>query len=96
LIHLFGGIGGENKEFTPAGTVSGHFAYGLARVIEEPLAQEPQFDIQYQQIYAHNSGGLISGTHDWSSYTGNMQRGWLGMRPISDVVVKLDSFIQPF
>jgi predicted Abi (CAAX) family protease len=33
LIHLFGGIGGENKEFTPAGTVTGHFAYGLARVV---------------------------------------------------------------
>ena len=96
LIHLFGGIGGENKEFTPAGTVTGHFAYGLARVREEPIAQEPQFDIQYQQVYAHNSGGIVSGTHDWSSYTGDMSRGWLGIRPISDVVVKLDSFVEPF
>lgn len=96
LIHLFGGIGGENKEFTPAGTVTGHYAYGLARVVEEPITQELQLDILYQQIYAHNSGGIVSGTHDWSSYTGNMQRGWLGIRPISDVVVKLDSFIEPF
>jgi predicted Abi (CAAX) family protease len=96
VIHLFGGIGGENKEFTPAGTVTGHFAYGLARVVKEPLAQELQFDIHYQQIYAHNTGGIVSGTHDWSSYTGDMQRGWLGIRPVSDVVVKLDSFIEPF
>ena len=96
LMHLFGGIGGENKEFTPAGTVTGHFAYGLARVRQEPLAQEPQFDIQYQQVYAHNSGGIVSGTHDWSSYTGDMSRGWLGIRPISDVVIKLDSFVEPF
>jgi predicted Abi (CAAX) family protease len=96
LIHLFGGIGGENKEFTPAGTVTGHFAYGLARVREEPIAQELQFDIQYQQIYAHNTGGIVSGTHDWSSYTGDMSRGWLGIRPLSDIVVKLDSFVEPF
>jgi predicted Abi (CAAX) family protease len=96
LIHLFGGIGGENKELTPAGTVTGHFAYGLARVVKESITQELQFDILYQQIYAHNSGGVVSGTHDWSSYTGDMARGWLGIRPISDVVVKLDSFITPF
>jgi predicted Abi (CAAX) family protease len=96
LIHLFGGIGGENKEFTPAGTVTGHFAYGLARVRAEPIAQELQFDVQYQQIYAHNTGGIVSGTHDWSSYTGDMARGWLGIRPVSDIVVKLDSFVEPF
>ena len=95
VIHLFGGIGGENKEFTPAGTVTGHFAYGLATVVTEPLANELQFDIQYQQVYAHNSGGIISGTNDWAAYTGDLQRGWLNLRPISDVVVKLDYFTQP-
>ncbi|HSM83243.1 MAG TPA: CPBP family glutamic-type intramembrane protease, partial [Nodosilinea sp.] len=96
VIHLFGGIGGENSEFIPAGTVTGHFAFGLARVVREPLADELQFDIHYQQIYAHSSPAVLSGTHDWAGYTGDMQRGWLGIRPISDVVVKLDSFITPF
>jgi predicted Abi (CAAX) family protease len=96
VIHLFGGIGGENSEFIPLGTVTGHFAYGLARVVREPIADELQFDIQYQQIYAHSSPAVLSGTHDWAGYTGDMQRGWLGIRPISDVVVKLDSFITPF
>ncbi|MBE9140080.1 CPBP family intramembrane metalloprotease [Nodosilinea sp. LEGE 07088] len=95
VIHLFGGIGGENKEFAPAGTVTGHFAYGLARVVREPITNELQFNIQYQQIYAHNSGGVLSGTHDWADYMGDMQRGWVGLRPVSDVVVKLDSFITP-
>ncbi|NJL49164.1 MAG: hypothetical protein HC929_18990, partial [Leptolyngbyaceae cyanobacterium SM2_5_2] len=95
IIHLFGGIGGENSEFTPVGTVTGHFSYGLARVVREPIANELQFAINYQQVYAHNSGAVLSGTQDWSSYTGDMQRGWLGMRPLSDVVVKLDSFITP-
>ncbi|MGG6237623.1 CPBP family glutamic-type intramembrane protease [Nodosilinea sp. AN01ver1] len=96
VIHLFGGIGGENSEFIPAGTVTGHFAYGLARVVREPIADELQFDIQYQQIYAHNSPGVLSGTQDWSGYMGDMQRGWLGIRPVSDVVVKLDAFVAPF
>ncbi|MGD1931634.1 MAG: type II CAAX prenyl endopeptidase Rce1 family protein [Leptolyngbyaceae cyanobacterium] len=95
VIHVFGGIGGDNQELTPAGTVSGHFAYGLAQVVVEPIAQELQFKINYQQIYAHNSGGIISGTHDWSSYAGDMQRGWLGQRPFSDIVVKLDYFTEP-
>ncbi len=96
VIHLFGGIGGENSEVIPVGTVAGHFAYGLARVVREPIADELQFDIQYQQIYAHSSPAVLSGTHDWAGYTGDMQRGWLGIRPISDVVVKLDSLITPF
>jgi predicted Abi (CAAX) family protease len=96
VIHLFGGIGGENSEFIPLGTVTGHFAFGLARVVREPITGELQFDIQYQQIYAHSSPAVLSGTHDWAGYTGDMQRGWLGIRPISDVVVKLDSFITPF
>jgi len=96
IIHLFGGIGGENSEFAPVGTVTGHFSYGLARVVREPIANELQFDVNYQQVYAHNGGAVLSGTHDWSSYMGDMQRGWLGVRPVSDVVVKLDSFITPF
>jgi len=96
VIHLFGGIGGDNKELTPLGTVTGHFAYGLAQVKREPITQELQFAIQYQQIYAHNSGGVVSGTHDWHEYMGDLQRGWMGLRPVSDVVIKLDAFIEPF
>lgn len=96
VIHLFGGIGGENSEFIPLGTVTGHFAFGLARVVREPIANELQFNIQYQQIYAHSSPAVLSGTHDWAAYVGDMQRGWLGIRPISDIVVKLDSLITPF
>ena len=96
LVHLFGGIGGENSEFAPLGTVTGHFSYGLTRVTREPITNELQFAVQYQQVYAHNGGGIVSGTHDWADYTGDMQRGWLGLRPLSDIVVKLDSFITPF
>ncbi len=96
VIHLFGGVGGEHKEPTPGWTVTGHFAYGLAQVVQEPIAQELQFQLLYQQVYAHNLAGIVSGTHDWSSFMGDLQRGWLGLRPVSDVLVKLDSFTTPF
>ncbi|MBD0268747.1 MAG: CPBP family intramembrane metalloprotease [Cyanobacteria bacterium Co-bin8] len=95
VIHLFGGIGGDNKESASLVTVTGHFAYGLARVIREPFTGELQFSILYQQIYAHNTNGIVAGTHDWSAFMGDLQRGWLGQRPVSDVVVKLDYFTQP-
>lgn len=93
VMHLFGGIGGENKELTPLGTVTGHFSFGLARVVQEPITQELQFNVHYQQIYAHNAGGIVSGTQDWTAYAGDLQRGWIAQRPFSDILVKLDYFI---
>ncbi|HSM82594.1 MAG TPA: CPBP family glutamic-type intramembrane protease [Nodosilinea sp.] len=96
VIHLFGGIGGDNPEATPGGTVTGHFAYGLAEVVREPIAQELQLQLLYQQLYAHNPSGIVAGAHDWTAYMGDMQRGWLGLRPVSDVVVKLDALTTPF
>jgi predicted Abi (CAAX) family protease len=91
LIHLFGGIGGENAE--PAAKTPlywGHFAFGEARVIHEPLADEPIFEIIYHQVYAHNGDGLTAGTMHYSRYTGDRQFGWLGVRPIQDILIRLD------
>jgi len=96
VLHLFGGIGGENGETIVAGTVTGHFSYGIAQVVRDPFTQELKFDILYQQVYAHNPNGIISGTQTWTNYMGNLQRGWLGTRPISDVVIKLDALTQPY
>ncbi|UZQ54508.1 CPBP family glutamic-type intramembrane protease [Trichothermofontia sichuanensis B231] len=95
VIHSFGGIGGRQGEPTPGATVTGHFSYGLARVVRDPFTQELQFEIKYQQIYAHNPNGIISATHTWESYMGNLQRGWLGSRPVADIIVKLDALNQP-
>jgi predicted Abi (CAAX) family protease len=96
LMHLFGGIGGELAEGGTPGTVTGHFAYGVATVVRDRFTQEPQFDIVYHQIYGHNPNAIISGTIDWSAYTGNLERGWLGARPIADVIVKLDTLTESF
>lgn len=89
-IHLFGGIGGKKGESIQAGTVTGHFAYFFTRVVRDPFTQELQWDISYDQVYAHNPQGILSGSQSWANYTGNLQRGWLNSRPISNVIVKLD------
>jgi predicted Abi (CAAX) family protease len=90
LIHLFGGIGGADGEPTPGWTVTGHFAFGEAQVVRDPISGEPRFSLRYHQIYANNPNGIVSGTQDSSAYAGNLQRGWMGTRPISDLLVRLD------
>ena len=90
LIHAFGGIGGPGGEPTPGFTVTGHFAFGEAEVIADPFGGEPRFDLRYHQIYANNPDGIVSGSQEWSAWSGDLQRGWLGLRPISDVLVRQD------
>ena len=56
VIHLFGGYGPVDKPKKGLfKLVTGHFAYGFARIVREPLADELRFDIEYQQIYAPES-----------------------------------------
>jgi predicted Abi (CAAX) family protease len=90
LIHAFGGIGGPGGEPTPGFTVTGHFAFGEAEVIADPFGGEPRFDLRYHQIYANNPDGIVAGSQEWSAWSGNLQQGWLGLRPISDVLVRQD------
>ncbi|HIK08492.1 MAG TPA: CPBP family intramembrane metalloprotease [Trichormus sp. M33_DOE_039] len=96
LLHNFGGIGGKKAEGFPAFTVTGHFAFGLAEVVREPITQELQFAIEYAQIYANNSDGIISGKHSWADYMGNLQWGWAATRPISDVLMKFAPVTQDY
>lgn len=97
VLHIFGGIGGEQAE-TPSviGTTTGHFSYGVATVVRDAITQDLRFDIDYQQVYAHNPNGIISGKLSWAEYMGNLQRGWLGTRPVSDVIIKLDTLTQDY
>jgi predicted Abi (CAAX) family protease len=91
-MHLFGGIGGGKAESTKAGTVTGHFSYFLYQVVRDPFTQELQWDVTYDQVYAHNPQGILSGHQSWANYQGNLQRGWLNSRPTSNAIVKLDVF----
>jgi predicted Abi (CAAX) family protease len=97
VMHIYGGIGGEKAEATaPFGIVTGHFAYGIARIVRDPFTDELRFDIEYCQIYAHNPDGIISGTATWANYMGDLQRGWLGSRPVSDVIIRLDCITEDY
>ncbi|PSB01087.1 CAAX protease [Merismopedia glauca] len=93
VLHVYGGIGGKKTEPAARSPIFfGHFAYGIAQVVWEPLAAEKRFEINYHQVYTHNTDGLIAGTLHWSRFLGDRQFGWVGVRPTCDLIVKLDAF----
>lgn len=97
VVHLFGGIGGQKAEPQAViGTVTGHFGYGIATVIRDSFTGERQFEIEYQQVYAHNPEGIVAGPTHWAEYMGHLHRGWLGSRPVLDVLVKSEVLTQPY
>jgi len=97
LIHVYGGIGGNQAEPAAATPIFfGHFAFGVAQVVREPLSDELRFDLRYHQVYTHNTDGLIAGTLHWSRYMGDRQFGWMGSRPVCDILVKHDAFTNDF
>ncbi len=98
VLHLFGGRGGthDNHESFILGTYAGHFSFGVAAVIQDPFTQEPMLDVDYLQVYGNAPDGTISGGQTWTHYMGNMRRGFMGTRPVSDVVVKLDTLTEDY
>jgi predicted Abi (CAAX) family protease len=97
VLHVYGGIGGKRKEPAAATPIFfGHFAYGLATVIHDPLSDELRFEIMYEQVYSQNTDGLTAGTLHWSRYMGDRQFGWLGSRPVCDILVKFAPFTGKF
>ncbi|MBW4526240.1 MAG: CAAX protease [Phormidium tanganyikae FI6-MK23] len=97
LLHVYGGIGGNKKE--PAASTPlffGHFSYGLATVVLDPISNERRFEIQYYQVYSQNTDGLTTGTLHWSRYMGDRQFGWLGTRPVCDILIKFEPFTGEF
>ena len=89
LMHLFGGIGGPGGEVIQGWTVTGHFSFGGAEVVRDAFTGRPRLAPHYLQIYANNPNGIVAGSHDWSAYAGSLQRGWIGLRPFSDVLVPM-------
>lgn len=97
VLHTYGGIGGKNREPAAATPIFfGHFAFGEADVVHDPLADEPRFDIRYYQVYTQNVDGLVAGTLHWSRYMGDRQMGWLGSRPTCDILLKLPCFTEDY
>lgn len=97
LIHVYGGIGGNKREPSAKTPIFfGHFAYGVAQVVREPLADELCFDIEYYQVYTHNIDGIIAGATAWCRFIGDRQWGWLGTRPVFDILIKFDAVTQDY
>ncbi|MEO1003251.1 MAG: CAAX protease [Cyanobacteria bacterium J06638_7] len=94
VLHVFGGIGGEQREQAlRGGLCTGHFAYGFGRVLRNPLAGgELSVAVDYRQVYAHNPDGLVAGAQDRWRYLGERQWGWLGCRPVADILVRFPPF----
>jgi predicted Abi (CAAX) family protease len=98
LASVYGGITGRTPEpYAAFGKIYfGHFSYGTAKVVREPLADELRFEIVYHQVYTNNIDGLIAGSLHWSRYMGDRQWGFAGFRPVADILLKLDTFTKPF
>ncbi len=98
VMHLFGGRGGTSPthESSFFGTYAGHFAFGWGQVIQDPFTQEPRLQVDYFQVYGKNVEGILSGGNTWMNYMGNLQRGWMGTRPVSDVLIKLGILTQDY
>ncbi|MBD2357482.1 CPBP family intramembrane metalloprotease [Tolypothrix sp. FACHB-123] len=96
-LHLFGGIGGRKAESLGIPyTVTGHFAFGITEVIRDEFTQELRFETKYFQIYTHNPDGIIAAKHTWADYMGNLYRGWLATRPVSDILIKFPPVTQDY
>jgi predicted Abi (CAAX) family protease len=85
VVHTFGAIG--PSEDGPLRT--GHFAFGVGTIADEPLTGELAFDVEYKQVYAHNPNGIIAGSHDYASFSGSFARGWMYSRPLAEVALVL-------
>lgn len=96
MMHLYGGIGGKKAEFASMGVYFGHFAFGIARVVRDPLTDELQFAMEYRQIYTHNGDGITSGTNAWERYAGDRQWGWLGVRPLCETLIKFSPLTEDY
>lgn len=96
VIHTFGWRGGKRGNNPPLGIVTGHFAFGFAKLIQDEFTRTLRFDLIYRQVYAHNPQGIIAGAYRWHCYLGSLQRGWMYTLPISDVMVRLPQLTVPY
>ncbi|MES2459296.1 MAG: CAAX protease, partial [Armatimonadota bacterium] len=92
LLHTFGRYSRHSQllGLLRQPTCLGHFSFGIATVVREPLSGELRFDITYEQVYTNNTEGVISGTNAYAHYMGNRQFGFLGCLPVLDIVLKFD------
>ena len=98
VVQCAGGMKSDTyKRDVKAGlAVSSHFAYGFATVMLDPLTDQLRFDIEYIQVYATTTLGVISGAMKRHCFLGCLDTGNIGVRPVSDVLIKLDTITNDY
>ncbi|MCC6628175.1 MAG: hypothetical protein IT340_12330 [Chloroflexi bacterium] len=97
VLHTYSGIGGKKREKAARALLYfGHFSFGVAEVVREPLTDELRFDIVYYQVYTTNGDGILAGAMAWSRYMGDRQFGWAGCRPTGDILLRLPSITDDY
>ncbi len=100
VVHLFGGIGGKGGDvpitIPTKKYYTGHFAFGVGKVVTDPFTREDKLDIEYRQVYGNGPNGIVSGALKWHVYSGSLERGWMYSRPISDAVIWNPSLSTPY
>jgi predicted Abi (CAAX) family protease len=74
----------------------GHFSFGIARVLREPLTDKLRFDLDYRQIFTHSPEAVIAGSVGWTRFMGDRQYGRAGFRPVAQVLVKFPPFTEDY
>ena len=93
VMEVYGGVGGPKQEpGVIAGTYFGHFSFGVAHVIQEPLTDKRRFAIDYRQIFTHSPEAVIAGSVGWTRFMGDRQFGRVGFRPVAHVLIKFPPF----
>lgn len=91
VTHAFGSIGPSEERLR-----TGHFSFGIGKVVREPLTGALELDIEYRQVYAHAPNGILSGTQSWAAYAGSFERGWMYGRPIGDVALTVPALTRTY
>jgi len=68
----------------------------VAQVVRDPFTDDLMFDVDYLQVFGNGGDGTMSGGQSWMHYMGSMRRGFMGTRPISDVLVRLDTLTEDY
>lgn len=75
---------------------AGHFSFGIAKIVKDPLTQELRFDITYHQVLFAHMIPRFSGSQKWHRFMGSVQIGSMFLRPTSDVIIHLPEFDQTY
>lgn len=90
VIHLYGARRREAAGFKLGLPVTtGHFSFGVARVVACPITGERRFDIEYKQVFAHTTSGIMAGASKWHEFMGSLTRGKMYGLPVTDTIVAI-------